>query len=158
MWWIIGVVAVVVAVATYLTWIAGRVDRLHIRAAAAWEALNAALLRRTVAALKLADEIDAPDIRALAASAADRDVADREGVENALTKALRDLPYAPDSPLLAEVVATSRQVSLARHIHTDLVRDTKTMRRRRLVRLMRFTRKHPDLAYFDIEDPQLVGA
>jgi hypothetical protein len=63
-----------------------------------------------------------------------------------------------DSPVLAEVVATSRQVSLARHIHTDLVRDAKTMRRRRLVRLMRFTRKHPELAYFDIEDPQLVGA
>ncbi len=156
MWWIIGVVAVVVAVATYLTWIAGRVDRLHVRAVAAAEALNAALLRRSVAALKLADEIQQPEIRALAESAADRDVADREGVENALTKALRDLPYPVDAPVLSEVVATSRQVSLARHIHTDLVRDAKTMRRRRLVRLMRFNRKHPNLPYFDIEDPQLT--
>jgi hypothetical protein len=157
MWWIIGVVAIVVVVSTYVTWIAGRVDRLHARASAASSALDAALVRRAVAATNLADNLHLPEVRQLAASALDAGVEDREGVENALTKALRDLPYPPDALAMAEVVATSRQVSLTRHIHTDLVRDALSMRRRRLVRVMRFNRNRVAPAYFDIEDPQLVA-
>jgi hypothetical protein len=156
MWWIVGVVAVVVLVSTYLTWIAGRVDRLHSRSAAASAALDAALVRRAVAAVNLADDLKAPQLRALASATLAADVEDREGAENALTKALRDLPRPDDEAALADVAATSRRVSLTRHIHTDLVRDTLAMRRRRLVRLMRFSRRHPAPAYFDIEDPQLA--
>jgi hypothetical protein len=158
MWWIVGVVAIVVLVATYLTWIAGRVDRLNSRASAASAALDAALVRRAVAATNLADNLRIPEIRALAGTALDADVEDREGAENTLTKALRDLPYAPDEPAMADVVAASRQVSLTRHIHTDLVRDALAMRRRRLVRLMRFGHRYPLPAYFDIEDPQLADS
>jgi hypothetical protein len=156
MWWIVGVVAVIVVMATYLTWIATRVDRLHARATAASAALDAALVRRAVAATNLADALPAPEIRTLSASALAADVGEREAAENALTKVLRDLSYAVDAPAMAEVVATSRRVSLTRHIHTDLVRDALTMRRRRLVRVMRFNRKYPVPTYFDIEDPQLT--
>jgi len=155
MWWIIGVVAVVVLVATYLTWIATRVDRLHARAAAATSALDAALVRRAVAATNLADALPARPIRVLASAAVEAGVEDREGAENALTKALRELPYPADAAMMSEVVAASRGVSLARHVHTDLVRDALAMRRRRLVRAFGFNRKHPAPAYFDIEDPQL---
>ena len=158
MWWIIGVVAVVVLIATYVTWIATRVDRLHARAAAATAALDAALVRRAVAATNLADAIGAPEIRTLAAAAVDASVEDREGVENALTKALRDLPYGSDALAMAEVIAASRRVSLTRHIHTDLVRDALAMRRRRLVRVFGFTRKHAVPSYFDIQDPQLTAS
>jgi hypothetical protein len=157
MWWIVGVVALVVVLATYLTWIAARVDRLHARATAASAALDAALVRRAVAATNIADEVAAPDIRTLAAAALAADVDEREGAENALTKVLRDLPYALEAPAMADIVGTSRRVSLTRHIHTDLVRDALTMRRRRLVRVMRFTRKYPIPTYFDIEDPQLTA-
>lgn len=155
MWWIVGVVALVVAVATYLTWIAGRVDRLHSRAAASSVALDAALLRRAVAGIDVADTLDRPELRPLARAALDGESGDRENVENALTKALRDLPYAHDTPAMAEVIATSRRVSLARHIHNDLVRDALALRRRRLVRVFGFTRKHTPPTYFDVEDPQL---
>src|SRR5262249_26589987 len=92
MWWIVGVVAVVVVLATYLTWIASRIDRLHARAAASGAALDSALLRRAVAAIDLADETHRPDLRALARTAVARDeasAADRENAENALTKGLR---------------------------------------------------------------------
>jgi hypothetical protein len=157
MWWIVGVVGVVVVLATYLTWIAARVDRLHARATAASAALDAALVRRAVAATNLADAVDAPDIRTLADFALAADVDEREEAENSLTKVLRDLPYALDAPSMLDIVATSRRVSLTRHIHTDLVRDALTMRRRRLVRVMRFNRKYPVPSYFDIEDPQLVA-
>ena len=50
MWWIVAVVVVVVLVATYVTWIASRLDRLHARAAAAQAALDAHLVRRAAAA------------------------------------------------------------------------------------------------------------
>ena len=221
-------------VATYLTWIAGRVDRSHARARHP-PALRDALNNRADAATRLATAVD-PDhgaldphgggsLAALASAARGADPKDPE-LENALTKALRDLPVNPDDPVvvnragaasdgsmtqagaasdttvaqadvasdatraqsgkaaptvagqpggaapgeyedresvpadtladaLAEVVATSRRVALARHIHTDLVRDALAMRRRRVVRLMRMTRKHAVPAYFDIEDPTL---
>jgi hypothetical protein len=157
-WWIVGVVGVVVLVATYLTWIASRVDRLHARATAASAALDAALVRRAVAAGDIADHLRRPELRALARSALEAGADDREGAENALTKGLRDLPDALDAPSMVDIVATSRRVSLTRHIHTDLVRDALAMRRRRLVRVMRFNSRHPAPTYFDIEDPILVLA
>ncbi|HEY1485599.1 MAG TPA: hypothetical protein VGF84_05820 [Micromonosporaceae bacterium] len=157
MWWIVGVVAIVCVLATYLTWIATRVDRLHARAMSASAALDAALVRRAVAASNFADEARVPELRTLASTALAAEIGDREAAENALTKMLRELPYALDAPAMAEIVSTSRRVELTRHIHTDLVRDALTMRRRRLVRVLRFNRKYPVPSYFDIEDPQLVG-
>jgi hypothetical protein len=161
MWWIVGVVALVVVVATYLTWIAGRVDRTHERAAASGSALDSALLRRAVAALDASAEMRRPDLGTLARAALARNEGGavvRENAENSLTKGLRDLPYTVDAPEMTEVVAASRRVSLARHIHNDLVRDALAMRRRRLVRLLRFGHRHPLPTYFDIEDPILGHA
>jgi len=48
-------------------------------------------------------------------------------------------------------------------VHTDLVRDALTARRRPLVRLLRMARRYPRPHYFDIvepalPDPQLVTA
>ncbi len=155
MWWIVGVVALVVLIATYLTWTAGRGDRLHGRAAASAVALDAALVRRAAAALEMADYSHTSALRPLARTALDAPTDEREGAENALTKALRDLPYATDAPAMAELVGASRRVSLARQVHNDLVRDALALRRRRLVRVMGVMRKHQIPLYFDIEDPQL---
>jgi hypothetical protein len=156
MWWIVGVVAVIVVLATYLTWVASRVDRLQQRAAAGFAALDAALTRRAGAALTAAGALDRPDLADLARTAMDDAVEDRQGAENALTKAIRELPVPLDAPVLADLVTRSRRVSLTRHVYTDVVRDTRVMRRRRLVRVMRFGRRHPIPDYFDIEDPILV--
>jgi hypothetical protein len=155
MQWIVGVVAVIVVLATYLTWIAGRIDRLHARTTASADALDAALVRRAAAAIKLGDQLNQQEIRQLGQAAIDSPAAEREIAENELTKAARDLPFAPDAPALLEITAASRRVSLARHIHNDLVRDALALRRRRLVRVMGVNRKHPAPTYFDIEDPQL---
>lgn len=159
MWWIVLAVALIVAVATYVTWIATRLDRLHARAAAASAALDAALVRRAAAAAGLANVLDDAGLRRLASDALDASDEDREGAENALTRGLRTVRVTANPIAGAswdEAVATSRKVSLTRHIHTDLVRDARSMRRRRLVRFMRLTRRHPVPAYFDIEDPQLT--
>ncbi|CAA9348579.1 MAG: FIG019327: membrane domain, partial [uncultured Frankineae bacterium] len=49
----VGVVLFVLAV-LYVSWTAGRLDRLHARVDAAWAALDAALVRRAAAARAVA--------------------------------------------------------------------------------------------------------
>ena len=71
MQWIVGVVAVIVVLATYLTWIAGRIDRLHARTTASADALDAALVRRAAAAIKLGDQLNQQEIRQLGQAAID---------------------------------------------------------------------------------------
>lgn len=163
MWWIVSVVAVVVLAATYVTWLASRVDRLHARAVGAQQALDAHLVRRAAAALELADATGSPPLRravhtALASAPGDGVAEDRSAVENDLTRALRELP-APlpptAQPAYETVVSASRRVALGRQVHSDLVRDALAMRRRRLVRLLRLTRRHPEPRYFDVDDPML---
>ncbi|MGH3714271.1 MAG: hypothetical protein ACRDT4_12540 [Micromonosporaceae bacterium] len=163
MWWLVGVVATVVLVATYLTWVAARVDRLHHRVAAAYSALDAQLARRAAAAVALADG----DLSLGNGAAALRDVArealrpvdeGRELAENQLTRALRELPVAAaEGGVAAELVSASRRVALARQVHTDLVRETLAARRRPVVRLLGLDRRHARPRYFDIEDPVLDG-
>lgn len=178
MWWLVGAVAVIVLVATYLTWIAARVDRLHHRAAAAYSALDAQLVRRAAAAMTLAEADPSLGERAgplrTAARAAQRADADsREIAENRLTKLLRELSPHPNGAgphrdgvgtapaaeedaatvAITEVVTASRRVALARQVHTDLVRDTLAARRRPVARLLGLDRRHPRPRYFDIEDP-----
>jgi len=152
MWWVVGVVALVVLVATYLTWIAARVDRLHQRAAGAFAALDAHLVRRAATAGAVADRLPASEATALRDAARGALAAhpeEREAAENDLTRLLRGVPRDDD------VVAVCRRVALARQVHNDVVRDALAVRRRKVVRLLRLARKHPVPAYFDVDDPAL---
>jgi len=158
MWWVVAVVALVVAVATYLTWLAARVDRLHGRAITAGKALDAHLVRRAAAAAVLAEELLLPDLYTAARAALDAGPDEREAAENDLTRQLRALPLPADDPALAPVVAASRRVALARQVHTDLVRDARSLRGRPVVRLAGLARRHPLPAYFDVDDPTLDGS
>jgi hypothetical protein len=154
-WWILGVVVVVVLISTYVTWTAARVDRLHARATAAQAALDAHLVRRAVAATELAETLDQPQLQALARAARDAVPEERELAENDLTRALRALPRPRNSPDLTDLVVASRRVALGRQVHNDLVRDALAVRRQRLVRVLRLTRRHPQPRYFDVDDPIL---
>ncbi|GAB3857553.1 hypothetical protein ACFPIJ_18230 [Dactylosporangium cerinum] len=157
MWWVITVVSVVVLVATYLTWLAARVDRLHARAVAAYATLDAHLLRRAVAAVALAEAAQLPTLVYAARIAVDAQPEDREVAENDLTRHLRDAHEDAAAPeeALSGLVQVSRRVALARQVHNDVVRDALAVRRRLLVRLFRLARKHPRPAYFDVDDPSL---
>jgi Tfp pilus assembly protein PilO len=154
MWWIVGVVAVVVLVATYVTWTAARVDRLHVRAAAAYGALDAHLVRRAATAIELADQLARAELRQAARAALEAVAEDREPTENDLTRELRRLPLDGEPPVAA-MVAASRQVALTRQVHNDSVRDALAVRRQPLVRLLRLARRHPQPRYFDVDDPML---
>jgi hypothetical protein len=154
MWWVVAVVAVVVVISTYLTWIAARVDRLHVRAAAAYAALDAHLVRRAVAAVALAEAVQVPTLMFAARIALDAHPEDREVAENDLTRHLRLILGEPEE-VFAPLVAVSRRVALARQVHNDVVRDALAVRRSVWVRAFRLARKHPRPAYFDVDDPTI---
>lgn len=155
MWWVVGVVAVVVLVATYLTFTAARVDRLHTRAASSARALDAHLVRRAAAAAVLAEEAGVPDLYAAARAALDASPDEREAAENDLTHLLRKITLASDDPAVANIVLASRRVGLARQVHNEMVRDALAARDRPVVRLLAVGRRHPCPAYFDVDDPTL---
>jgi hypothetical protein len=153
MGWIVGVVAVVVLVATFVTWTAARVDRLHARAAAAHAALDAQLVRRAAAAIELADRLTRMELRQAARAALEAAPEEREPAENDLTRELRRLP--PEGAPMEAMVSTSRRVALTRQVHNDSVRDALAVRGRPLVRVLGLARKHPAPRYFDVDDPML---
>lgn len=155
MWWIVGVVAVVVVVATYVTWLAARVDRLHARAVAAHAALDAHLVRRAAAALELADNLARGELRQVARAALDADPEDRQLAENDLTRELRKIPLGEQRAPMAAMISTSRRVALTRQVHDDSVRDALAVRRKPVVRLLRLARRHTVPRYFDVDDPML---
>jgi hypothetical protein len=152
MWWIVAVVAAVVLVATYVTWIAARLDRLHARAAAAQAALDAHLVRRAAVAAEVAEALGRGELRQAARAALEAVPDERELAENDLTRELRRIPATDGT---AGVLDASRRVALARQVHNDSVRDALAVRRRRLVRLLRLARRHPAPRYFDVDDPML---
>jgi hypothetical protein len=162
MWLVVAVVVVVVAVATYLTWVATRVDRLHARAAGAYSALDAQSMRRAAAASDLAERFSLAEIHTAAKSVLAASEDDRAVAENDLTARLRAGIGTPARVLEGEevelVVEASRRLGLARQVHTDRVRDARAVRRRPLVRLLGFARKYPIPSFFDIDDPTLDGA
>ena len=152
-------VGVVVLLALYITWTAGRLDRMHARVDAAWAALDAQLVRRAAAARALlphlppgpeADALDARAVEALAAGEHGRDV-----VENELTRAVRAaVPLLPVSaePALEELEAASTRVGLARSFHNSAVTDTRALRRRRMPRLLRLAGHRAMPSFFDVDD------
>ncbi|MER5701599.1 hypothetical protein ABT023_06525 [Micromonospora sp. NPDC002296] len=156
MWWWLGGILVVGLLAAYLTWTVGRVERLRLRAESAARALEAHLLRRAAAAAVLAEQRYGVELYAAARIALDAEPEEREAAENDLTRQLRAVRLDPADPDCEAVIAASRRLALARQVHTDLVRDARAARGRRVVRLLRMGRRHPWPRYFDIDDPTLA--
>lgn len=157
-------VVVVALCATYITWTASRVERLHTRAEDAAAALIGKLDVRAKAALVLADTRadrlgrHAEALRAVAFGALESLPEERQGAENDLTGILRDLPLPADDPAMEDVRRASQRVAIAKQVHTDVVRDALTARSRRLPRLFRLARKLRRPEYFDIDDPSWAPA
>jgi hypothetical protein len=157
---VVAVVAIVVLVASYLTWTAGRLDRLHARVDAAEAALDAQLVRRAVAAEALppvlvADAGEQLCSAARAARAADR--TGREAAENDLSRVLRRLGLDRTAPEVAELSLAAARVGLARQFYNDAVRDTRAVRFKPMVRVLRMAGHRPMPEYFEIDDTGLAA-
>lgn len=138
----------VILVAVYVTWTAGRLDRLHARVDAAWAALDAQLVRRSAAARALG----LPPVTAAADAALDA-VTDRQDRENDLSRALRAAwPQVPAGPARDELEAAASRVSLARSFHNGAVLNAQVLRRRRLVRLLHLAGHREMPRFFDVDE------
>jgi hypothetical protein len=145
----------------YVTWTAGRLDRLHARVDASWAALDAQLVRRAAAARAVAARLEDPAAaRALdeAASAAlDGGVEARELLENDLSRALKvALPLLvhdeAGEAVRAELATAATRVGLARSFHNHAVKDTRAVRLRRIPRALRLAGHRGLPQFFEIDD------
>ncbi|WP_232663536.1 LemA family protein [Pseudonocardia sp. TRM90224] len=147
--------ATLVATAALAVARARRLDRLHVRVDAAREALEAALRRRSLAALHVATtQLEGP-ADALRAAATVTSVTDREAAENTLGRLLAAVDRAAlPAALRGELVEAEQLLVLARRVYNDAVRDTLGLRSRRMVRLLRLAGTAPMPAYFEIAEPE----
>ena len=165
-----GVIVIIVAailVGVYVSWRAGRLDRLHARVEAARAALDAALVRRSSISAELAASglLDPATSLLIAEAAHDARAAGEpdERAESDLTRALRAALGQPGfradlaarsggEEALAELEAAAHQVFLARKFYNDAVAVTRVARRRWLVVLLRLAGTAPPPEFFEIDD------
>jgi hypothetical protein len=165
-------IALAILIGVYVSWRAGRLDRLHARLETARAVLDAALVRRSAVALELAacGLLDPATSLLVAGAAHDARAAGgpNELAESDLTRALRAALGQPGfraalaergrgEDLLAELEAAAHQVFLARKFYNDAVAVTRAARRRRLVRLLRLAGGAPLPEFFEIDDSIVVG-
>jgi hypothetical protein len=176
---IVIIVAVLILLGVYVSWRAGRLDRLHTRLEAARAALDATLVRRSSVALELASSgfLDPATSLLLAGAAHEARGGEhpgngerpRELAESDLTRALRAAFAQPGfrtslsgrdgaDELLAELEAAAHQVFLARKFYNDAVGVTRDARRKPLVRVLRLAggAQLPD--FFEIDDSLVTEA
>jgi hypothetical protein len=162
------VLLALLVVGVYLSWTAGRLDRLHARIDANRAALDAQLVRRASTTLELATSgrLDPATALLLAGAAGEaRQAADgaREQAESNLTRALCaafDTPAEVElvraepagAALLDELTTAARRVELARRFHNDAVRAAEAVRRHRLVRYLRLAGRAPLPVSFEMDD------
>ncbi|PWI42068.1 hypothetical protein [Streptomyces sp. ICBB 8177] len=165
---LIWIAVAVVLLGVYLSWTAGRLDRLHARMDAARAALDAQLLRRASVAQELATSgvLDPAASMVLYQSAhAARQAEDeqREVAESELSQALRAVFAEPDAvtavreapggpETIGELAQAVRRVPMARRFHNDAVRAARVVRRHRVVRWFRLAGHAPFPLAFEMDD------
>ncbi|MEP6851404.1 MAG: hypothetical protein ABJA87_01870 [bacterium] len=163
--WLVVAVVLTVLATSWVTFTATRLDRLHARVDAAQAALDAQLVRRAAAVLHAADQARdelGADVAARMGGAAQRALSpgevEREQAENAVGKAANELADRQDTlapthrPALREVADAADRVVIARRFYNDAVRDTRTLRRGRMPRLLRLAGHRAAPEFFDIDD------
>lgn len=155
----LSVVGVVVLLAIWIGWIATRVDRLNSRTTAARASLDAQLVRRAAAAQAIVDRscaampaVLSDRLRIAARASLNSDDVTREAAENDLSKVLRELPDGLDPDLVRDIQDAASRVVMARRFYNDAVRDTWSLRRRPLPRLLRLGQRDRLPVFFEIDD------
>ncbi|MCU1624067.1 MAG: rane protein [Frankiales bacterium] len=142
-------VLAIILIAVYITWTAGRLDRMHARVDAAWAALDAQLVRRSAAARALG----VLSVTRAADEALDATPERRQDVENDLTRALRAAwASLPEGAPRDELEAAASRVALARSFHNGAVTNARTLRRNRLVQLLRLSGHRELPEFFDVDE------
>jgi hypothetical protein len=164
---IILVIAAALFVGVYVSWRAGRIDRMHVRVDMARVALDVTLLRRSSVAQDLATSglLDPATSLLLAEAVQGTRSGDRprDLAESDLTRALRAAFSQPDfraalsgkegaDELLAEVEEAAHQVFVARKFYNDLAAVTRDARSRPLARVLHLSGRAEAPVFFEMDD------
>ncbi|MER6916269.1 hypothetical protein ABT354_31800 [Streptomyces sp. NPDC000594] len=165
---LIWILLALLAIGMYLSWTAGRLDRLHTRIDAARAALDAQLLRRASVTQELASSgvLDpAASIVLYEAAHAARQAEEehREVAESELSAALRAVFSDPaqveavravpgGEEATTELGQAVRRVPMARRFHNDAVRAARALRRHRKVRWFRLAGHAPFPLAVELDD------
>jgi hypothetical protein len=157
-----------IAIGLYLSWTAGRLDRLHARIDATRAALDAQLLRRASVAQELAtsgvlDPAASLVLYEAAHAARQAEEEQREVAESELSQALRAVfcdteqvdgvraaPGGEDA--VQELSQAVRRVPMARRFHNDAAGAARALRRHRKVRWFRLAGHAPFPMGFEMDD------
>lgn len=174
-WVLIAIAAVVVllALGSWLSWTAQRLDRMHHRLEVARGSLETQLLRRSGAALELGTSGALDPARSLvlvdaASHARSVPAEERESAESDLSEALRAVFRDADEVralhadpevgvLLDELAGACRKAELARRFHNDVVTSSRALRSRRRVRWLRLAGHAPAPVTVDLDDQPPVA-
>ncbi|MFD6532380.1 hypothetical protein [Streptomyces sp. NPDC060184] len=165
---LIWTVVALVAIGLYLSWTAGRLDRLHARIDAARAALDAQLLRRAsvtqeVATSGLLDPAASLVLYEAAHASRQAEEDHREVAESELSAALRAV-FGESAQVESvrearggeeaadELAAAVRRVPMARRFHNDAVRAARALRSHRTVRWFRLAGHAPFPLAFEMDD------
>jgi hypothetical protein len=170
------IISAVLLLGVYLSWTAGRLDRLHARVDAARAALDAQLLRRASVAQELGtagifDPAASMVLYQAAHAARQAEEEQREVAESELSQSLRAVFQDPEQveavgavpggqDTLAELAAAVRRVPMARRFHNDAVRAARALHRHRKVRWFRLAGHAPFPLAFEMDDepPAVLAA
>ncbi|WP_405642012.1 hypothetical protein [Streptomyces sp. NBC_00019] len=170
---LIWILVALIAIGLYLSWTAGRLDRLHARIDAARAALDAQLLRRASVTQELAtsgvlDPAASIVLYEAAHAARQAEEEQREVAESELTQALRavfaetpQVETVREAPggveAVRELTEAVRRVPMARRFHNDAVRAARALRRHRKVRWFRLAGHAPFPLAFEMDDEPPVA-
>jgi len=160
---LIPLVVLVLFIFWYLTFSAGRLDRLHHRVETSWATLDSLLQRRAAIALEVArsaitDPATSLLLTASAYQARSADIEDRSSAESVLSGALgmmlterESIVAKSDQALLFELEQLTDKIKIAIAIHVESVTRTQLIRRKLVFRLFRLAGKAPLPVTYEFE-------
>jgi hypothetical protein len=162
---LVAAVFAAVLLTSWVTFTLTRLDRLHARVDAAQSALDAQLVRRAAALLQLGERPDSQLAPGTARALVDTARAalavqhwqqdERRTVENQVGRAVaglqQDRARLP-ADAVTELAEAVTRVMIARRFFNDAVRDTRTLRARRMPRLLHLAGHRELPLFFDIDD------
>ena len=147
----------------YLSFSAGRLDRLHHRVETSWATLDSLLQRRAAIALEIArsaitDPATALLLTASAYQARSADIEDRSSAESVLSGALgmmlaerESIVAQSDQALLHELEQLTDKIKVAISIHVESVTRTQLIRDKLVFRIFRLAGKAPLPVTYEFE-------
>ena len=147
----------------YLSFVAGRLDRLHHRVETSWAILDSLLQRRAAIALEIArhsalDQASAYLIASAATAARAAEISERSDAESTLSGALGHISNTATtlpSELLNELSDLTQKIRLAISIHLEAVNSTQIFRSRFLIRVFRLAGNAPLPIKYQFEEDSL---